>query len=34
MRNSILLVSAMSLFVATGIAKAADHTLTAIGAGA
>jgi hypothetical protein len=33
MKNSILLISAMSLFVVTGIAKAADHTLTAIGAG-
>ena len=33
MKNSILLISAMSLIVATSIAKAADHTLTAIGAG-
>jgi hypothetical protein len=33
MKNSIVLLSAVSLFVTIGTAKAADHTLTAIAAG-
>jgi hypothetical protein len=33
MKNSILLMSVMSLLVATSVANAADHTLTAVAAG-